>query len=83
MSAVPMHQMMMRHATSMERPLRAADLRTDAVYYSPRGLMCKLLPAPLSGIGSSGEQFHFEYVGCRGDGFWLMACNVGIMRIAG
>ena len=83
MSALPMHQMMMRQATSMGRPLRTSDLRTDAVYYRPRGRMCKLMPAPLSGICSNGEQFHFEYVGAKGEGFWLAAGNVGIMRIAG
>jgi hypothetical protein len=64
--------------------LRVTDLRTDAVYYSPRGRMCKLLPTPKLGIGSGGDMFCFVYIGSqvKDDCFWLTAANVRLMRMA-
>lgn len=62
------------------RPLRPSDLNIHARYLSPRGLMCRLKPAPTRGMGSGGEMFFFEYQAAPGDGFWLTASNVGLMR---
>ena len=66
--------------------LRASDLRTDVVYVSPRGLLVRLLPANRRGPGSSGDAYHFAYVGqdmrirSEPDGFWLSVKNLPILR---
>lgn len=65
-------------------PLRWHQLRPDVVYVSPRGLLCRLVPARTRGPGCSGEQFEFAYIGRSAkrsaDGFWLSAGNVSILR---
>ena len=66
--------------------LRPCELRADTVYVSPRGLLVRLVPAKLRGMGSAGELFEFAYIGqqhgkrTEPDGFWLTAQNVRILR---
>jgi hypothetical protein len=67
--------------------LRACDLRSDVVYVSPRGLLVRLVPATLRGLGSGGECFHFAYLAqpasrsrSEPEGFWFSARNVGLLR---
>ena len=66
--------------------LRPCDLRTDTVYVSPRGLLVRMVPTKLRGMGSGGELFEFAYIGSsRGkrtepEGFWLTSQNVRILR---
>jgi hypothetical protein len=67
--------------------LRACDLRTDAVYVSPRGRLVRLLPSVSRGPGSDGGAYQFAYVGSdrcnkrsEPDGFWLSVRNLHILR---
>jgi hypothetical protein len=66
--------------------LRPSELRTDAVYVTPLGLLARLLPAAKRGPGSGGEAFEFAYIGnLRGkrsepQGFWLSVRNLHILR---
>lgn len=62
------------------RPLRATDLNVHVRYLSPSRRMCRLMPQRTHGIGSNGSMFLFEYADKPGDGFWLTAGNVHIMR---
>lgn len=68
----------------MTTTLRAATLRCDVVYVTPRGLLCLLVPARLRGPGSGGEQYEFCYIGHApnraAEGFWLTLSNLRILR---
>lgn len=68
----------------MTAAVRAATLRTDVVYVTPRGQLCRLVPARLRGPGSGGDQFEFAYIGHgaarTADGFWLTVPNLCILR---
>ena len=58
---------------------------TGALYLSPLGRVCELMPAPPHGIGSDGLTYSFAYVRANGrrhttDGFNLSQGNVHHMR---
>lgn len=66
-----------------------ARLWAGAIYLTPLGLLCKLLPAPLHGPGSNGESYLFGYVDIDGKRlavdhcFRLSRANVAILRETG
>lgn len=68
----------------MTTTLRAPMLRSDVVYVTPRGRLCRLVPTRKHGPGSGGEQFEFVYIGHADrrapEGFWLTQGNLRILR---
>jgi hypothetical protein len=71
-----------RAAQRPSTALCVRDLRCDALYISPRGRLCKLMPVRTRGIGSGGDQFEFRYLERQAEGFWLRESNLRLMRLA-
>ena len=66
--------------------MNATDLRADAIYLTPTGRRCRLVPKPCGKPGWGGL-YTFRYLTAKtsdvignGDHFVLTAANVGILK---